>query len=266
MLQRWISPDPLAIHAPGEADLNLYAYVHGRVLVAVDPVGLQEAPSPAVAAPAIWLGAELVAELAELVLAGTVLGTSVAASTKADHDIDRRRAEHLGKALVQHPPKPLQSQQATMSGFREAGQAQASRIKREQKQRAEAKSEVKKSAPADPNGQAPEPRKPQRSERGKKSSKPTDPDVETKAGEPGGTDGSKKEVKRNIEVPERKPTAGEKKQQKRDARTKGQGKAETKKGNREHTRNARQSTKGDHQVNQARQKREQEKAAKNKRK
>jgi len=40
LLQRWISPDPLAIHAPGQADLNLYAYVHGKVLVAVDPVGL----------------------------------------------------------------------------------------------------------------------------------------------------------------------------------------------------------------------------------
>ncbi len=43
LLQRWISPDPLAVHAPGKADLNLYAYVHGRVLVAVDPVGLQQA-------------------------------------------------------------------------------------------------------------------------------------------------------------------------------------------------------------------------------
>jgi hypothetical protein len=27
------------VHVPGEADLNLYAYVHGRVFVAVDPVG-----------------------------------------------------------------------------------------------------------------------------------------------------------------------------------------------------------------------------------
>ena len=27
---------------PGQADLNLYAYVHGKVLVAVDPVGLAE--------------------------------------------------------------------------------------------------------------------------------------------------------------------------------------------------------------------------------
>ena len=42
LLGRWISPDPLAVHAPGEADLNLYAYVHGKVLVAVDPVGLAD--------------------------------------------------------------------------------------------------------------------------------------------------------------------------------------------------------------------------------
>jgi RHS repeat-associated protein len=41
LLQRWISPDPLAIHAPGQADLNLYAYVHGQTLRAVDPVGLE---------------------------------------------------------------------------------------------------------------------------------------------------------------------------------------------------------------------------------
>jgi RHS repeat-associated protein len=41
-LNRWISADPLAVHAPGNADLNIYAYVHGKALVAVDPVGLAE--------------------------------------------------------------------------------------------------------------------------------------------------------------------------------------------------------------------------------
>jgi RHS repeat-associated protein len=41
-LGRWVSPDPLAVHAPGSADLNLYAYVHGRVLRAIDPLGLSE--------------------------------------------------------------------------------------------------------------------------------------------------------------------------------------------------------------------------------
>ncbi len=37
-----MSPDPLGVHKPGQADLNLYAYVKGRVLQAVDPVGLAE--------------------------------------------------------------------------------------------------------------------------------------------------------------------------------------------------------------------------------
>jgi RHS repeat-associated protein len=41
-LGRWISPDPLAVHEPGEADLNLYAYVRGAVLMLIDPVGLAE--------------------------------------------------------------------------------------------------------------------------------------------------------------------------------------------------------------------------------
>ncbi|MCL2824292.1 MAG: RHS repeat-associated core domain-containing protein, partial [Polyangiaceae bacterium] len=40
LLGRWISADPLAVHSPGAADLNLFAYVHGQALVAVDPVGL----------------------------------------------------------------------------------------------------------------------------------------------------------------------------------------------------------------------------------
>ncbi len=45
-MARWASADPLAVHAPGEADLNLYAYVHGRVYVAVDPNGLEDTPVP----------------------------------------------------------------------------------------------------------------------------------------------------------------------------------------------------------------------------
>jgi hypothetical protein len=40
-LNRWASADPLALHGLG-ADPNLYAYVHGRVLIAIDPDGLEE--------------------------------------------------------------------------------------------------------------------------------------------------------------------------------------------------------------------------------
>ncbi|MCC6647580.1 MAG: RHS repeat-associated core domain-containing protein, partial [Polyangiaceae bacterium] len=41
-LGRWVSADPLIVHAAG-ADLNAYAYVSGRLLAAVDPLGLNEA-------------------------------------------------------------------------------------------------------------------------------------------------------------------------------------------------------------------------------
>lgn len=41
-LGRWVSPDPLAVHAPSEGDLNLYGYVRGRTLCAIDPLGLEE--------------------------------------------------------------------------------------------------------------------------------------------------------------------------------------------------------------------------------
>ena len=40
-LNRWLTADPLATHAPGRADLNLYAYVRGALLKATDPVGLE---------------------------------------------------------------------------------------------------------------------------------------------------------------------------------------------------------------------------------
>jgi RHS repeat-associated protein len=40
-LGRWVSADPLAIHGL-TADANVYAYVHGAVLKAVDPTGLDE--------------------------------------------------------------------------------------------------------------------------------------------------------------------------------------------------------------------------------
>jgi RHS repeat-associated protein len=45
-LGRWVSADPLAVQARGNTDLNLYAYVRGRVLQNIDPLGLQEAPKP----------------------------------------------------------------------------------------------------------------------------------------------------------------------------------------------------------------------------
>ena len=43
-LGRWLNADPLAVHSPGEADLNLYAYVSGRWFSSVDPLGLQPMP------------------------------------------------------------------------------------------------------------------------------------------------------------------------------------------------------------------------------
>ncbi len=40
LLQRWISADPLAVHDPGSADLNVYAYVSGSPLRGIDIFGL----------------------------------------------------------------------------------------------------------------------------------------------------------------------------------------------------------------------------------
>jgi RHS repeat-associated protein len=48
-LGRWISADPLGVHGIGRGGLNLYAYVDGAVLKAVDPLGLEpkaQRPNP----------------------------------------------------------------------------------------------------------------------------------------------------------------------------------------------------------------------------
>ncbi len=44
-LGRWASADPLAVQTAG-ADLNLYAYVHGQLYVAIDPSGLADDDPP----------------------------------------------------------------------------------------------------------------------------------------------------------------------------------------------------------------------------
>jgi RHS repeat-associated protein len=44
-LGRWVSADPLAVHAPGSADLNVFAYVKGTILISVDPFGLDKIPA-----------------------------------------------------------------------------------------------------------------------------------------------------------------------------------------------------------------------------
>lgn len=58
-LGTWASPDPLAVHAPGKADLNLYAYVKGQMLRATDPTGLEDKGARA---DAIEYGRQMVSE------------------------------------------------------------------------------------------------------------------------------------------------------------------------------------------------------------
>jgi RHS repeat-associated protein len=45
LLGRWVSADPLSVHELG-ADINVYAYVHARVLSATDPLGLADEGVP----------------------------------------------------------------------------------------------------------------------------------------------------------------------------------------------------------------------------
>ena len=58
MLARWISPDPLAVHAGG-ADPNVYAYVSGSPHRFVDPVGLDANDCDNLSPGCSWNGVDL---------------------------------------------------------------------------------------------------------------------------------------------------------------------------------------------------------------
>ncbi len=62
-LNRWVSPDPLALHGL-DADANVYAYVHGQLLRLIDKIGLEGEPKDA-GAPAARGGDQDVAGAAD---------------------------------------------------------------------------------------------------------------------------------------------------------------------------------------------------------
>ncbi|HVJ27391.1 MAG TPA: RHS repeat-associated core domain-containing protein [Vicinamibacterales bacterium] len=92
-LGRWISADPLAVHSPGEADLNVYAYVHGRVFVAIDPLGLEgffESPRNMGILQAV--GGVLEITTGALVTAGTLGGGTALGVALIAHGADTTQA------------------------------------------------------------------------------------------------------------------------------------------------------------------------------
>ena len=74
-LNRWISPDPLAVHSPGATDLNVYAYVHGQVYVAVDPDG-----------QLVWFLVVLIAVLIAMAVDASIQGVKIATHKQSDFD------------------------------------------------------------------------------------------------------------------------------------------------------------------------------------
>ena len=84
LLGRWMSADPLAVHAPGEADLNLYAYVSGHVLKSIDPLGLEETASQSDAAQmnASYLGSAGSSHTSNAWRAGQGTGASSGSSSQ----------------------------------------------------------------------------------------------------------------------------------------------------------------------------------------
>ncbi len=94
-LGRWVSADPLAVHAPGEADLNLYAYVSGAVLKSVDPVGLDFADY--VKGLAVGAVESLKAAAAESVKSNPAVQVYKAGEALANGDV-KAAASHLAQS------------------------------------------------------------------------------------------------------------------------------------------------------------------------
>ena len=91
----------MAVHAPGQADLNLYAYVHGKVLVAVDPVGLcsSDECQPTAGAPSADNPNE--PNAAQLAQEGQARDDAVAAGAH-NADVDARAVAESRDAFIAH--------------------------------------------------------------------------------------------------------------------------------------------------------------------
>jgi RHS repeat-associated protein len=100
-LGRWISPDPLAVHGPGEADLNLYAYVNGAILKLIDPLGLEP---PTVTSgqprnPALEWAAKGLAAAFRSGAAG-ITGAAAYAYSRARGDTDAQARMHMARVMT----------------------------------------------------------------------------------------------------------------------------------------------------------------------
>ena len=101
---RWASTDPLAVHSSAEGDLNLFAYVHGHLLKAVDPVGLDlnwfQRALDAVVNPSNSAARGVTDALAER---GEATVTGVVQSAKAIAHGDFRPVVAIAKGIVTSP-------------------------------------------------------------------------------------------------------------------------------------------------------------------
>ncbi len=92
-LGTWLNPDPLAVHSPGSADLNLYAYVGGQLLRAVDPLGLDAQES--------WLAAFLRSTTAGAhAVRPSLLPSTVPTGVRQFHDGTNAEVAERGAAVT----------------------------------------------------------------------------------------------------------------------------------------------------------------------
>jgi len=115
LLGRWASPDPLAVHVPGEADLNLYAYVVAHVLRSVDVLGLDEESIVGLAGPP---GEDLDAIMASVDQQYYAAGGEVSAPTTAEVQVvEAVSGQPVAGAQVMAGAKSATTNQAGLTQF-----------------------------------------------------------------------------------------------------------------------------------------------------
>jgi RHS repeat-associated protein len=106
-LNRWLSPDPVAIQAPGSSDFNIYAYIRGALLRAIDPLGLQDMNAQAQLAVAQGIASPNAPQSIDTLLALQNVENTRCQCSADLNAVTNREAANFARGALQHDTPPV---------------------------------------------------------------------------------------------------------------------------------------------------------------